>query len=148
MPEATHMVTIDRPIEQVFEFLANAENDQKWREGVISISHRSGSGIGAVYEQRVRGPAGRPVVADIEITAMEAPSLIDFRGIAGPVQPVGNYRLESLGSETKVTLHLSVELTGVKRIMNSAVQKSMTSETRALEGLKAHLEQDGEQLAD
>jgi uncharacterized membrane protein len=143
MPQATHMVTIDRPIEQVFEFLANAENDPTWREGVISISRRSGSGIGAVYEQRVKGPGGRPIVADIEITAIEAPSLIDFRGIAGPVQPFGTYRLESLGSETKVTLHLQAELKGVKRIMISAVQKSMTSETRALERLKTHLEQDG-----
>jgi uncharacterized membrane protein len=144
MPQATHSVIIDRPIEQVFEFLADAENDPTWREGVVSISKMSGSGVGTVYDQRVKGPGGRPIVADIEIIAFEPPTSIDFRGIAGPVRPSGSFRLESQGSQTKVTLHLETELKGLKRMMSSAVQKSMTSETVALDRLKIHLEQDGQ----
>ena len=93
MPSATHETTIDRPPERVFSFLADAENDVKWRPGVLDISHTSGSGVGARYRQGVKGPMGRRIAADIEITELEPNELIAFRALEGPVRPTGRYEL-------------------------------------------------------
>ena len=51
MAEAKREITIDLPREEVFTFLANAENDTAWRPGVLDIAHSSGSGVGARYHQ-------------------------------------------------------------------------------------------------
>jgi uncharacterized protein YndB with AHSA1/START domain len=139
--EASHTVTIRRPVAEVFAFLADPENDSAWRAGVLVIRHRSGEGVGAVYEQRVKGPAGRKIPADIHITALESPGLIAFETIAGPVRPSGRYILEDVGGATNVTLALSVSLGGIKRVlMGGAVRKTMAAEVRELDKLAALLE--------
>lgn len=60
---------IARPPAEVFAFLADGTNNKQWRSGVLDIALKSGRGRGAVYEQGVKGPFGRRVAADYEITA-------------------------------------------------------------------------------
>ena len=68
MPHAEHSVTVERPIDQVFAFLADGENDPRWRSGVLDIERVAGEGVGAQYRQGVKGPMGRRVAADDEVT--------------------------------------------------------------------------------
>jgi uncharacterized membrane protein len=140
MPHAESEAEIQRPIAEVFGFLADAENDPKWRRGVIEISRVSGSGVGARYRQGVKGPGGRRLDADIEITQLEPDSLIGFRATSGPVRPTGQYRLESAGSGTRVHFTLDADLPGLKKVMAPVVQKTMNSEVGQLENLKRVLE--------
>ena len=141
MPHASRTIVIDRPVGQVFAFFADAENDPTWRSGVQEITRQGEPGLGARYRQRVAGPAGRSIPADIEVTAFEPDVRLAFRGTAGPVRPIGEYRFTDLGGTTEVTFTLSAELTGVKKLlMGSQVQATMTSEVAALEKAKAVLE--------
>lgn len=64
MPEASNTVEIHRPPAEVFAFLAEGENDRRWRSGVLDVRRKSGRGKGAIYEQGVKGPFGRRVPAD------------------------------------------------------------------------------------
>jgi uncharacterized protein YndB with AHSA1/START domain len=138
-----HSVTIDRPVTAVFEFLADAENDPKWRAGVLDIRRMSGEGVGTVYRQGVKGPMGKRIPADVEITAFEPDRRIEFRGIAGPVRPHGVYELEPAGEETRLTFTLETDLQGLRgTMMARAVQRSMRSEVEAIENLKRVLESD------
>ena len=89
MPSAERTIAIRRPVDQVFRFLSDGRTATQWRSGVIEVSKASGDGVGAVYRQVVRGPGGRPVDADYEITALEPDARIAFRAIAGPVRPTG-----------------------------------------------------------
>ena len=68
MPSAERTISIRRPVDQVFRFLADGRTATQWRSGVIDVSKVSGDGLGAVYKQQVRGPGGRPIDADYEIT--------------------------------------------------------------------------------
>jgi uncharacterized protein YndB with AHSA1/START domain len=142
MPQAERTVTIDQPIDGVFAFIANGRNAPTWRPAVLDIERVSGDGgDGTVYRQGVRGPGGRRIDADYEITAWEPPERLAFRAIAGPVRPEGEFRLESLGGATVVTFSLHAELGGWKRlVMGRAVQATMEAEMRALDGLKDLLE--------
>jgi carbon monoxide dehydrogenase subunit G len=133
-------VTIERPPETVFAFLSNPENDARWRPGVLDIAHVSGEGVGARYAQGVKGPFGRRIAADIEITDYRPNELIAFRTLSGPVRPRGRYELADEGGATRLRFSLEAELAGVQRLLGPAVARSMRSEVAALENLKSALE--------
>jgi uncharacterized protein YndB with AHSA1/START domain len=144
MPEATQTVEIRRPPAEVFAFLSEGENDRRWRSGVLDIRRKSGQGRGAIYEQGVKGPLGRRVPADYEITAYEPDRRIGFRAIAGPVRPEGSFELTPVGSGgTRVTFTLRVEPRGLARVMSPLVARTMRSEVAQLERLQAVLEDPG-----
>ncbi len=141
MPEARHQVTIQRPVGEVFAFVADGLNGPKWRPGIVDIAHVSGSGVGATYKQGVKGPGGRRIDADYRVTAYEPDRRLAFEAIAGPVRPVGEYVFDSVPGGTGLTFSLAAELGGIKKLlMSGAVQKTMDAEVAATERLKELLE--------
>ena len=144
MPAATHTVTIRRPASEVFAFIADGTTAPRWRPGVLDIALVSGTGVGAIYRQGARGPGGRRVAADYEITAYEPDRRLSFSVIAGPVRPTGEYRLEEAPDGTHLTFSLAAELSFFKRlVMAGAVQRTMDAEVAATERLKQVLEGSG-----
>ena len=126
MPSARHQVTIARPAADVFAFIADGLTSPQWRPGVMDVALVSGSGVGAVYKQGVRGPGGRRVDADYRVTASEPGRRLAFEAIAGPVRPTGEYLLEDVDGGTLLTFSLQAALTGFKKLlMGGAVLKSM-----------------------
>ena len=141
MPAAQRTIEINRPVAEVFAFLADAENDPQWRTAVKEIKRDGPLAVGARYHQRVAGPGGRPVPADIELTTYQPESAVAFRVIAGPVRPQGSYRFEPTADGTAVTFSLTAELTGVKKLlMSKPVQKSMDAEMANLDRAKQVVE--------
>jgi len=142
MPAAQRSITINRPINDVFDYVADGENGPKWRSDKIEVKHESGTGVGAIYRQTVPGPRGRRVAADYEVTAFQSPKRMDFKAIAGPVRPTGSYVLTTPGEgKTKLTFSLDAKLGLVKRLlMGRMVQKSMDGEMASLDKLKKVLE--------
>ena len=138
MPAAKNSVTIRRPVGEVFAFVADGENAAKWRSGVLDAQRVSGSEVGAVYRQGVRGPGGRRIAADYEVTAYEPNRRMAFKTIAGPVRPNGEFSFEETDGGTKVSLSLDAELTGIKKLLlGGPVQKTMEAEVKAIEKIEA-----------
>ena len=81
MPSAEREVTIARPVGDVFAFVADGLNAATWRPGVLDISLASGTGLGAVYKQGVKGPGGRRIAADYRVTAFELNRRLSFETI-------------------------------------------------------------------
>lgn len=140
MPEAKRTVEIHRPAAEVFAFLADGENNRRWRSGVLDIRHKSGQGAGAIYEQGVKGPFGRRVPADYEVTAYEPDRRLGFRAIVGPVRPEGSYELSPLNGGTRVTFGLHCAPHGLARLMTPMVARTMRAEVGQLDRLRAVLE--------
>ena len=137
MPHAEHSVTVERPIDEVFAFLADGENDPRWRSGVLDIERVAGEGVGARYRQRVKGPMGRRVAADYEVTEFVPPRVLAFRATAGPVRPEGRYQLEPAGDGTRVRFALECTPTGFARLMTPMVARTMRTEVQAIDRLPA-----------
>jgi uncharacterized protein YndB with AHSA1/START domain len=141
MPAATRTIVINRPIEDVFAFFTNPDNDAKWRPHVTEISATGPVSVGARIHQVVAGPGGRGIPADLEVTGYEPPSHYAFRVVAGPARPAGEFRLTPTGAGTEVTFSLGAELGGLKGLfMAKPVQRSMDGEMTALDTAKALLE--------
>ncbi|HEY3548949.1 MAG TPA: SRPBCC family protein [Propionicimonas sp.] len=143
MTSASRSITIARPPAVVFAFVADGTTAPQWRPGVTDVALESGSGLGARYRQGVKGPGGRRVAADYEVTAFEAPRRLAFAATAGPVRPTGEYRLGAVPEGTRLTFSLGASLGGLKGLlMGRAVQASMDAEMASLDRLKAVLERD------
>ena len=141
MAQASYSVTIARPIADVFAYVADGERCPEWRPSVIDIRRVSGEGLGARYEQGVRGPMGRRIAADYEITAYEPNRRIEFQTVAGPARPHGVYEFAEADGGTRLTFSLDAKLSGLRGLfMGSAVQRTMDSEVRTLDALKNVLE--------
>ena len=110
MAKASYTVTIARPIEDVFAYVADGERCPEWRPSVIDIGRASGEGLGARYEQGVRGPKGRRIAADYEITVYDPNRRIEFQTVAGPVRPHGVYEFAETDGGTRLTFALDAEL--------------------------------------
>jgi uncharacterized protein YndB with AHSA1/START domain len=138
MPSSNHSTIVPAPPEAVFAFIADGENARSWRPGVLDIKHVSGSGVGAAFAQGVRGPGGRRIAADYEITEFEPGKKLAFRATAGPVRPVGAYTLAAVPGGTKVDFELRAELGGLKGLfMGRSVQSTMDSEVAAIDRIAA-----------
>jgi uncharacterized membrane protein len=141
MPSAEHQVTINRPVAEVFAFVADGLNAPRWRSGVLDIALVSGAGLGAIYRQGVKGPGGRRIDADYRITSYEPNRRLAFETIAGPVRPTGQFEFDDADGATRLRFALQAELTGLKKLlMGGAVQKTMDAEVAAAERLKQVLE--------
>jgi len=141
VPEAERTITINQPAAAVFAVVADGPRAPLWRAGVLDVALVSGSGMGAVYRQGVRGPGGRRIAADYEITAFEPDRRIAFRAVAGPVRPEGEFELEPIGAATALTFRLRANLFGWKRlVMARAVQSTWEAEMRGIEPPRELLE--------
>jgi uncharacterized protein YndB with AHSA1/START domain len=140
MPSAQAVITIHRNPADVFAFLAAGEKNMLWRPGVLDIEHVSGEGLGSVWRQGVKGPGGRRIAADYEITEYEPPHRLAFRAIAGPARPEGRYELEAIDGGTRLSFALWWEPRGLAKLLSVPVQRTMDAEVGQLEKLKAALE--------
>jgi uncharacterized protein YndB with AHSA1/START domain len=141
VPNAERTIVINKPAADVFAFVADGEKAQQWRSGIVEIKKKSGDGKGAVYRQVVKGPGGRGIDADYEVTDYQPPTHLAFRAIAGPVRPIGSYDLKETDGKTSLTFKLSAEIGGWKKfLMSGQVQKTMDAEMAALDRLKTVLE--------
>jgi uncharacterized protein YndB with AHSA1/START domain len=95
-------VTIQRPAEDVFAFLADFENIPKWNYAIEQTSKTSAgpAGVGTRYRQ-IRALPARSV-EDFEVTAFEPDRRLAIRGQIGPFQAVISYVLEREAGATRV----------------------------------------------
>jgi uncharacterized membrane protein len=142
MTGAANSIDINRPVEQVYRFLANGLNNPQWRPAVTNIRLASGSPgtFGAVYKQRIKGPCGISIPADYRLVQAIDNFRIKFEVISGPARAVGLLDLEPTASGSRVRFSLSYQSKGLKRLMNPLIQKLMDAEVRNLANLKRAIE--------
>jgi carbon monoxide dehydrogenase subunit G len=141
MPQASYSVVIRRPVDAVFAFFADGSRSTEWRPGVVDIRHVSGHGVGARYAQGVKGPMGRRIAADYEVTVYEPNQRIEFQTTAGPVRPHVRFDLEPVEDQTRLTFSLDATVTGLRGLlMGSMVQRTMDAEVRTLDNARRVLE--------
>lgn len=136
MAHAEADITIDRPVRTVFDFVLDGMNGPLWRPSVADVERVSG----AVYKQGLKGPGGRRIAGDYQITACTPNEVIAFQVMAGPARPSGTYRFETEGAGTRVTFILHYAPKGLSRLMDPMITRTMQGEVATLANLKTYLE--------
>jgi hypothetical protein len=140
--EAT--VSIDRPIEQVFDFLADGENDKKFSARVLEIKKKTDGPIraGTVYASTVKD-AGIKTEREFELDVVERPTRLRWHELSNaPVTvPSGGYDLVAEGAATKVTLFNELEGRGFgKLIKGFALRSARKSADGMVQSIKTVIE--------
>jgi carbon monoxide dehydrogenase subunit G len=113
-------VVIDRPIEEVFDFLADGRNDQKFSPRVLEIAKTTDGpvGVGTVYASTVKD-AGMKTKREFELTEFDRPTRIRWKEISKNLITAseGGYDLEPAGSGTQVTIFNVLEGHGFGKLI-------------------------------
>ncbi len=111
---------IDRPIEQVFAFLADGENDPRFSPRVLEIAKTSDGppGVGATYASTVKD-AGMKTKREFELTEFDPPTRIRWAEVSKNLVTAseGGYDLADEGGSTRLTVHNELEGHGLGKLL-------------------------------
>jgi polyketide cyclase/dehydrase/lipid transport protein len=136
---------IDRPIEEVFDFLAAGTNDPKFSPRVQEIRKEPDgpSGLGTIFVSTVKD-AGMTTNRRFELTGFGAPTMIRWseRSKNLVTVPEGGYDLERLGdSRTKVTIFNSFAGHGFGKLIVGFARRAAAKDVDAFaQRIKAAVE--------
>ena len=138
-------VLIDRPIDEVFAFLADGTNDPKFSPRVQEIRKTTDGpvGVGTVFESKVKD-AGMTTSRTFELTAVEAPTTIRWTERSKNIVtvPDGGYDLEKVSdAQTRVTIHNQFEGHGFgKLVVGFAAREAVKDAPAFAQRIKAAVE--------
>jgi carbon monoxide dehydrogenase subunit G len=111
---------IDRPVEEVFAFLADGENDRKFSPRVLEITKTTDGppGVGTTYASSVKD-AGLKSEREFRLTHFDPPTRIRWTEVSknSVTVPGGGYDLEADGEGTRLTVHNELEGHGVGKLL-------------------------------
>jgi uncharacterized protein YndB with AHSA1/START domain len=113
-------VVINRPIEEVFAFLADGENDPKFSPRVLEIAKTTEGppGVGTVYASTVKD-AGVKTKREFKLTEFVPPTRIRWAEVSQNLvmAPEGGYDLAEEDGATRLTVHNVLEGHGVGKLI-------------------------------
>lgn len=139
-------VTIARPIDEVFAFVADARNRPRWDDSVDSeeLTSPEPIGVGTTVRTKLRS-MGREYEYTWEVTEHQSPERMTIESTSGPMKTTLAYRLEARGGGGTL-LHFSVtgRPTGALRPLQSLIARTTQRNLdKGFGQLKTLLESDG-----
>ena len=133
---------IDRPVKDVFAFVANPTNMSKWNSTVVSLEQITPGEVGVGTKFKSTGEMmGRRVEGEMQVTAYEPNTKCGFQVNAGPIQVNMNLTFKTVGTGTKISLNAQGNPAGFFKLAEGVMAgrvKSMMEENLAR--LKSQLE--------
>jgi uncharacterized protein YndB with AHSA1/START domain len=120
MARIVESVEINRRPEDVFAYLDDLGRHGEWQEQIVStrVETEGPTRVGTRATDRRRLPGGERDVT-YEVTERDPPRKVSFRGVNGPVRPVGTATIEPLdgGSRSRLTLEFAFEGHGIGKLL-------------------------------
>jgi uncharacterized protein YndB with AHSA1/START domain len=138
-----HRVDIDRPVADVFDFVANVENAPKWQPAVIETKRITPDPIGLGSQFReVAKMLGRRVTTLCEITEFVPGKRLSFAATStGPFSYATTYTFETTGATTRLGIDGTFRLSGIWRLLEPLVKREVRNESAGeLKAMKAAIE--------
>jgi len=103
-------VVINQPVEKVFAFVRDNDNDAKWQSGVIETKRTPAGPVGVGTKVTfVRTFLGQRLEATGEITEYEPNKKTTFKTTSGPVKVTATQTFGSVPGGTKLSVVAEVE---------------------------------------
>jgi uncharacterized membrane protein len=137
-------IEIARRSEEVFAYLDDIPRHGEWQDQIVSVRVDTDGptrvGTRATETRRV---GGRNQQLTYEITEHSPPRSFAFRGLNGPLRPVGGGVLEPIGdgSRCRLTVELDFEAHGIGKLLRPlAVRQARKQVVKDQRKLKERLE--------
>lgn len=118
MPTIAQSVTVNRPVEEVWDFISNFENTTRWSQGVLEARQTSDGplGVGSTLQTVVRA-FGRRRTADYLVTEYEPNHAFAFTVTSGPMTSRARYSVEPAGAGTRLTASGEARARGLSKLL-------------------------------
>jgi uncharacterized protein YndB with AHSA1/START domain len=145
MIDVTVDTSVERPVDEVFAFVADMENEPRWHTDIVEAQRLTEGrvGEGTNYRVQFRPQPMSPPEGTIEIVEFEPNRRIVSRSDMGNMKPELTHVFEEANGGTRVTRRIQIETSGLMTLMNP-LMKVMVRRRNAefLENLKRLLEEE------
>jgi carbon monoxide dehydrogenase subunit G len=116
-------VLVERPADEVFDFLADVRNEERWNPNVLRIESEADGPltVGGTFEGVYRRGGGMR----FELVEAVRPSRLVFRGGGRQMTLVGTLELEQAGLATRVRMKGEMEPRGLMKLLAPLMRKPM-----------------------
>ena len=128
-----HSVVIDRPIEEVFAFVTNPNNDSLWQAWTLETEQTSEGplDVGSTLRSTAK-MLGRRIEVTMEVTENDPPHRQCVRITSGPIPATGCYQLEPAeGGSTRFRQTFEGEVGGFFRLAEPVMGRVISRQTEA-----------------
>jgi carbon monoxide dehydrogenase subunit G len=127
--EADGDTTIRRPVEDVFDYLADPRNELHWLPGAKSVEHTSEGelGLGSTFIGEYER-AGR---VELEIVEFERPSRVTFRARSKMVNFDDAVQLTPVEGGTRLIARMTANPQGLMRLVTPLMGRTMRKQFAA-----------------
>jgi len=126
MAPITHSIEIDRTPEAVFAYVDQLDRHGEWQSTIISskLETEGPTRVGSRATDKRKVP-GRTQDVTYEITEHDPPRKISFRGVDGPVRPVGTFTVEPVGDgRSRATIEIDLQGHGLLGLVVAPLARS------------------------
>ena len=125
MAAIVESIEIARSPDDVFAYLSDLARHGEWQTEIVSVKVETDgpTRLGSRATDTRKVPGGKRAVT-YEITEFDPPRRSAFKGIHGPVRPVGKVNVEPVGEgSSRVTLELDFEGHGIGKLLLPIIRR-------------------------
>ena len=118
MAPIVESIEISRKPEDVFAYIDDLGKHGEWQDSILStkVETAGPTRVGTRVTDTRKVPGGpRPVT--YEVTEYDPPRKASFKGISGPIRPIGTMTVEPSGNGSRVTIQLELVGHGLGKLM-------------------------------
>ena len=143
MVDRSDSIMIDRPVEDVFAYVADVTNDPAWHTDILEARKTTDGpiGRGTVWHARFKPTMGISE-GDMKVVSFEPNRVLAMKGDVGPMHPTLTYRFEPAHGGTKFTRRVQISVSSWMKVMQPMIGLMLPKQNQGfLANLKRVLEQ-------
>jgi uncharacterized protein YndB with AHSA1/START domain len=122
---------IERPVEQVFDFVSTPENDFQWQYGTLASARISeGASQRGTAFRSIGHLLGHRVQGTFEVTEYEPNKKYGFKSLSGPWQSHTSYTFEMDSGSTQLAISTQVTMINFHQVNQGALEKDMKKQLK------------------
>lgn len=141
--DVTESIVIDRPIDEVFQYISDCENDIHWCPPVLEVRRTSGTANAAGSEYFMRhAPGGMKFKAKVTVDQLERPRLMRWTLVDAHCTLKGTYELADVDGGTQVTQRTEIDFRHLWKVITLPMRGYIAKDiAKNLREQFAHLKQ-------
>ena len=123
------IITINRPVEEVFAYVSDLPSGPEWQPGLVEVRRitEGPEGVGTQYNG-VRNFMGRKMESIIEYTTYEPNKKLVFKSISGSTPLVQTFLFEPTTGGTRLTARLELQTSGLMGLAKPLIASGLRRE--------------------
>ena len=132
-------VVINKPLEVVYAFVSDTNNDPKWQSGIDSVVFEGPANVVGAKWTEVRKFMGQEMKSTLEVTSFVPNQKFSAKVLKGPVAFEATVTFEASGGGTKITTRIEGEPKGFFKVAEGALrgqlEKTLVEDFNRLKGI-------------